>query len=241
MLTFVNIKCHRLIVAASKPYHHGSLRSALVEASLALISAEGIPALTLREVARRAGVSHAAPYRHFADKADLLAAIAADGFGRLTVAVESAARCRADPLDRIRAAAVAYAEFGLDRPAQFEVMFSPALAPESHAGAQAAAQACFDALLSLIVDARQAGLIVDYGARTAARIAWAHVHGVTELALRAQFSFRTRDEIVVFAQEAAGALLSGIAPARSASFPSLSYRLRHREIPAHRKKRRSLP
>ena len=72
--------------AQSKPgYHHGDLRRALIEASLALISEEGFSALTLREVARRAGVTHAAPYRHFLDKEALLAAVAEEGFRAMAV------------------------------------------------------------------------------------------------------------------------------------------------------------
>ena len=68
----------------ARSYHHGNLKHALLDASLALIRTVGPGAFTLREVARRAGVSHNAPYRHFRDKGELLAALAADGFDRLT-------------------------------------------------------------------------------------------------------------------------------------------------------------
>src|SRR6516225_9375031 len=67
----------------SRPYHHGDLWRALVQAGIEILHEEGVHALTLRAVARRAGVSHAAPYRHFADKEALLAAIAEDGYRRL--------------------------------------------------------------------------------------------------------------------------------------------------------------
>jgi len=70
------------------PYHHGDLRNALLETAVELIREQGFEAFTLREVARRAKVSHAAPYRHFRDKADLAAAIAEEGFGLLDAAME---------------------------------------------------------------------------------------------------------------------------------------------------------
>src|SRR5215467_12607566 len=71
-------------------YHHGDLRAALIRAGLAILAEEGVQALTLRAAARRAGVSHNAPYRHFADKEALLAAIAEEGFIDLAARVEEA-------------------------------------------------------------------------------------------------------------------------------------------------------
>src|SRR5260370_8363924 len=73
-----------------KPYHHGDLRAALIQAGLAILAEEGAQALTLRAAARRAGVSHSAPYRHFADKEALLAAIAEEGFTQLAQRLEQA-------------------------------------------------------------------------------------------------------------------------------------------------------
>ena len=74
----------------AKPYHHGNLREALLEAAIRLIAEVGPTAFTLREVARRAGVSHNAPYRHFHDREDLMAAVAAQGFRELTPASSNA-------------------------------------------------------------------------------------------------------------------------------------------------------
>src|SRR5262245_57255125 len=75
---------------ASKRYHHGDLRNALIQAGKTLLAEEGVAGLELRKVARAAGVSHAAPYRHFADKQALLAAIAEDGFYQLTEGMDAA-------------------------------------------------------------------------------------------------------------------------------------------------------
>jgi AcrR family transcriptional regulator len=194
-----------------RPYHHGDLRAALVEASRALIRKKGLHGFTLREVARRAGVSHNAPYRHFRNRDDLLAAIAEEGFNRLTARVQEAASKGAGPLDRLRMAGVAYVQFGLDRPEEFNVMFSMSPDPDTHPSAKAAAEASFQSLLDLIVDCRNAGLLARYEPLTTARIAWAQVHGITELARRGQFAFRTRQEISDFTAIAATALQTGIA------------------------------
>jgi len=77
-------------MAAKRPYHRVNLKQSLLDAALGLLAEEGPQAFTLREVARRAGVSHNAPYRHFKDKDDLLAEVAAQGFDRLTAAMRKA-------------------------------------------------------------------------------------------------------------------------------------------------------
>src|ERR1700746_1786308 len=100
----------------AKPYHHGNLREALLGAAIRLIAEIGPSAFTLREVARRAGVSHNAPYRHFHDKDDLLAAVASQGYGELTEAMLQAAHRYFNPLDRLKHAGLAYIAFALRRP-----------------------------------------------------------------------------------------------------------------------------
>jgi AcrR family transcriptional regulator len=95
--------------AGAKPYHHGDLRAALIESGTKLLRERGAAALSLREVAKAAGVSHAAPYRHFEDKAQLLAAIAAAGFERLRAAMQKAAADHPeDPRSQLIAAGEAY-------------------------------------------------------------------------------------------------------------------------------------
>jgi AcrR family transcriptional regulator len=185
-------------MAARKPYHHGDLRRALLRASLALIREGGIRALSLREVARRAGVSHAAPYRHFREKAELLAALAEDGFDRLTAAMHAAAATARDPFGRLQKAGLAYIEFAQDQPEHFLVMFSIALDAQRHPAAKAAADRCFAALVALVTACQpaRAGL----PAKTAALMAWTQVHGIAELALRGQLGFRTSKELSEFAR-----------------------------------------
>src|SRR5215469_15808691 len=100
----------------SKPYHHGNLREALLSAALRLISEVGPTAFTLREVARRAGVSHNAPYRHFRDRDELMAAVSTEGYEELTRTIRDAAEQESGALARLKGAGLAYVKFALRRP-----------------------------------------------------------------------------------------------------------------------------
>src|SRR5689334_17108440 len=106
-----------------KPYHHGDLRRALIAAGIDLLAEGGATALDLRKVARRAGVSHAAPYRHFEDKRALLAAIAEEGFVRLAEQIHNAVSA-AQPDSQLLATASCYINFALSEPALAREMFS---------------------------------------------------------------------------------------------------------------------
>src|SRR5689334_19621575 len=101
-----------------RSYHHGDLHSALLLTAGKMLEKEGLEALTLREVARRAGVSHSAPYRHFAEREALLAALAAEGFERLGAAQRKAAEAGG-----LRAMGEAYVAFALENPQRFRLMF----------------------------------------------------------------------------------------------------------------------
>ena len=112
-------------------YHHGDLKAALLESAHEILRDEGLEALTLRAVARRAGVSPAAPYRHFTDRRALVAAVAEQGFRRmqeLMIATMQSPAGAAGPRAGLRQVAVAYVRFGLDNPAVYRVMFGPEMA-----------------------------------------------------------------------------------------------------------------
>ena len=126
-----------------RSYHHGNLKQALLDASLNLIREVGPGAFTLREVARRAGVSHNAPYRHFRDKEELLAALAAEGFDRLTDAMTKAAEPATSALDRFRSSGRGYVEFALRYPQHFAVMFEVPWRYELHPQTQAGGRSRF--------------------------------------------------------------------------------------------------
>lgn len=162
---------------AQKPYHHGDLRSALLDAAVALIGEHGLAQLSLRECARRAGVSHAAPYRHFADKATLLLAIAAEGFSRLTAAGLAAMEGLTHPRDRIDAYGVAYVRFAFEHPVHFRVMFTGETGEPTME-----AQRCADAAFDLLIDS--AAAVVGADAATLAGVAfWSIPHGLAMLIL----------------------------------------------------------
>ena len=149
-----------------RPYHHGNLRRALLDAALQLVVERGIPDFTLREVARQAGVSHNAPYHHFADKAELVATLTIEGFQKLELAMRSVYdQTPGTPLERTLAISGAYLRFALENPAVFSLMFRPELRQSSHhvwefdEAVKSAADAISQVLLDGIVASQQAGLL----------------------------------------------------------------------------------
>ncbi|RKH05899.1 TetR/AcrR family transcriptional regulator [Corallococcus praedator] len=173
-------------------YHHGDLRQALVDAAVALISEEGFGALTLREVARRAGVTHAAPYRHFTDKEALLGAVALEGFRAMAREMrERMDRAPEGPLEQLSAAGVAYVLFAVRHPPHFRVMFGPhfqrPLKPRSPEGEPDA----FALLVGCIAAGQSAGLLRQGEPRALTLTAWSLVHGLASL-----FVDRQLDEAV---------------------------------------------
>jgi AcrR family transcriptional regulator len=196
-------------------YHHGDLRRALVEATLNAIEADGAQGITLRGVARAAGVSHMAPYNHFADKAALLAAAAAAGFRRLRAAMEERmTRHPAGDPRRLQDAGIAYAIFAVENPELFRLMFGPELADKRrHEELAHAAQE----VLGVLVGALAETGIVSGGPGGASAFAvtpWALVHGLAMLAVAGQLPSMDRRQIEVMAQEATDLLYDGLAHSR---------------------------
>ncbi len=109
------------------PYHHGDLRRTLVSAAVALLTETQDWGFSLREVARRAGVSHAAPYNHFSSKQDLLMEVAAAGFDLLRLRMQEAAAPARTPSAALHVIGAAYVRFGVENPAHYRLMFGTAL------------------------------------------------------------------------------------------------------------------
>lgn len=168
----------------ARPYHHGDLRRALLDAALGLLAEPGgAGLLTLREAARRAGVSHAAPYRHFDSKEALLAAVAEEGFRRMREEmVQRVAGLEAEPLRRHQQMGVGYVLFALRHPAHFRVMFGPELKFDRE-GLQAAASAAFGELVDSVVRCQQAGEMRAGDPLELALASWSLVHGLAHLAV----------------------------------------------------------
>ncbi|HWE11272.1 MAG TPA: TetR/AcrR family transcriptional regulator [Solirubrobacteraceae bacterium] len=110
-------------MSSKATYHHGDLRAALIRAALELLEESGETALSLRAVARRAGVSPAAPYRHYPDREALVSAVAAVGYRELAERLAAAHPSPSTP-DQLATVAIAYVQFALDRPALFRIMFA---------------------------------------------------------------------------------------------------------------------
>lgn len=153
----------------TRPYHHGDLRRALVEAALGTIEEVGPAAMSVREVARRAGVTHPAALYHFGDKAGLLTAVAVEGYRLLGEALRQAYQATGSFLE----VGVAYVRFAVDRRAYFEVMYRPEL---------------YDPEDMDVLQARSAAALVLYGTGTPdleqlaeGVAAWALVHGIATL------------------------------------------------------------
>jgi len=163
-------------------YHHGDLRRALLDAAMRLVEERGVEGLTLREVARRAGVSHNAPYHHFADKAAVVAALALEGYEMLLVAELVAVDAADGTHDRIRALGRAYVGFALAHPARFTLMNRPELRrAEEVTEVQAAGLASEGPLFQAIDDGQADGTIAAGDRDALALGAWAAVHGLSVL------------------------------------------------------------
>ena len=157
---------------AKRPYHHGDLRNALLDAARAILEEESLSALSLRAVARRAGVSHAAPYRHFPNHEALLVELAVEGFAELRQEIVEAATAQGSEPDRIAHLGAAYMRFVARRPALARLMFGPQLPNRERFPALAeAADAIGDEIGKALHDSAL-GLAV-----------WAAVHGLATLVL----------------------------------------------------------
>lgn len=163
-------------------YHHGNLRRALIEAGLGLIEKEGAAALSLREAARRAGVSTAAPYRHFPSREALLAAIAEEGFRLLGEEIRRATADHDDAARRLGEAGIAYVLFAAAHPSHYNVMFSPELADRTaHPSLEAAADDPSQLLLGAVRDYQQAGWMSSRDPGELQLAAWSSMHGLASL------------------------------------------------------------
>ncbi|MFD3836596.1 TetR/AcrR family transcriptional regulator [Streptomyces sp. NPDC058642] len=157
--------------ASRRPYHHGDLRRAILTAALDVIAADGPSALSLRDLARRAGVSHAAPAHHFGDRTGLLTAIAAEGFGLLATALREA--------PDLKEAGVRYVRFAREHPAHFQVMFSPGLLRADDLELTTARALTGDALREAVSGVDPEGV----EPRLAGVAAWSLAHGFATLLL----------------------------------------------------------
>src|SRR5258708_9908418 len=193
---------------AERPYHHGHLQETLVNAARAVMSEVGPQALTLREVARGADVSHNARYRHFRDKDELLAVVAVQGFERLAAAMKRSAARGSKSEERFRLCGRGYVSFALRWPQHFLVMFDLPLSRDKYPEYAKAGGEAFATLLALIVECQEAGVLSRGDPEPMALVAWSMVHGIAKLAASSHLPF-PRDVILDFADAATRVITAG--------------------------------
>ncbi|MEM7061746.1 MAG: TetR/AcrR family transcriptional regulator [Cyanobacteria bacterium P01_B01_bin.77] len=193
-------------------YHHGDLRQALIEAALDLITESREAAnVSLREVARRVGVSQAAPYRHFPDKEALLAAVAEEGFQQLLAALRVAVSSLNDPVARLQASGIAYVKFAIAHPAHYRVMFSSfRLDQVNYPSLNAVAGEAFSIMVDAISAAQAIGTIQPDNPRQLAWITWSLVHGLALLLIDRQLPIVDEQEILSLVTLATQSLVRGL-------------------------------
>jgi AcrR family transcriptional regulator len=189
--------------AVAERYHHGNLRASLIEAAGRIVESKGLEALSLREAARSVGVSHAAPYRHFADKEALVAALATDAFERLLDRLQTVPP-GGEAVERLVALAVAYVGFARDEPGRFQLMFHREARdrdkyPELYAAAIRAYELNAAAVAAVLPPGSDVAL--------AAEAAWALVHGIANLMLERQLDPLPPERVAALARQLVHGLL----------------------------------
>ncbi len=180
---------------AKPKYHHGDLKNALIAAGIEVLSKEGIYALSLRKVAQHAGVSHAAPYAHYADKQALIAAISTEGYQRLYEALRAVGeRYPNDPLRQLVEGAWVYVDFALRNPDHFKITFSAAVEKQKEYPAFVEmSQKSFGLVVQIITACQAAGILKSGPPDLLAVSVWGLVHGVVSLLMEGQVSHTILD------------------------------------------------
>lgn len=171
-----------------KTYHHGDLRNALIQAGLELLAEGGVHELDLRKVARRAGVSHTAPYRHFDDKQALIAAINEEGFHWLAERIQSTLREVSDePIEQLFGIALSYVQFAQENPWLMREMFSGlTIEREMFASLHTASKTVYRLYAEVIRHGQERGKIVDGDPAALAGVLWSVLHGLAMLIIENQ-------------------------------------------------------
>ena len=183
----------------SKKYHHGDLKNALIKAGVEILAKEGVNGLTLRKVAKRAGVSHSAPYAHFKDRQSLIAAISTEGFRRLYDELDAAASAHADdPKEQLVEATRVYMQFAMNHTDTFKIMFSGVLEKEKdYPSFMEISGKTFERVVDIVRACQNAGILRPGPSELVAVSVWGQVHGIVLLALEGQISHRVRERFTL--------------------------------------------
>ena len=178
-------------------------------AAVELIAEVGPAGFNLREVARRASVSHNAPYRHFRDKGELLAEVAAQGFRELNAAMLEDSASETTPIGKLKRAGYAYISFALRRPEHFAAMFD-APATEADSACLVAGREAFATLVDFVALCQSEGQLPEGGTEYRTLLAWSLVHGIAKLAVAKRLPFRLQDQTLQFAISAIVASIASL-------------------------------
>jgi AcrR family transcriptional regulator len=167
-----------------RPYHHGDLKRVVIETAAGMLREDKGWQFTLREVARRAGVSHAAPYKHFPDKRALLTELAMQGFEQLGRELTAAVTPRPRSIRKeLLAASSAYVQFGVANPALYRLMYSSEAGDPSSVHLNERVLRTFGILVDILARGQQAGVFRKRPVQGMAAACWAQVHGLTMLSI----------------------------------------------------------
>ncbi|RPI93465.1 MAG: TetR/AcrR family transcriptional regulator [Chloroflexi bacterium] len=182
-----------------KKYHHGDLENALIKAGVEILSKEGIEGLSLRKVAKRAGVSHSAPYAHFKDRQSLIAAISTEGFKQLYAELDAAVSTHAgDPRQQLVEGAWAYVQFAMNNTDTFKIMFSGVLEKEKeYPSFVEISRRTFERVVDIVRACQNAGILRSAPAELVAVSVWGQIHGVISLAFEGQISHTVLDRFTL--------------------------------------------
>ena len=190
---------------ATTNYHHGDLKNALIQAGVKILAREGVSGLSLRKVAKQAGVSHAAPYSHFADKQALIAAISTEGFKQLHVQIEEIISAKQNnPAALLVETAWAYMQFALNEPDRFKLMFSSVLEKEKeYPDYVQYSQQNFSQIVEIVKICQAEKILRTDSPELTTVSVWSAVHGLIMLILEGQISHTVLEryslkEILVF-------------------------------------------
>src|SRR3954454_13314905 len=186
-----------MAISQARPYHHGNLRSELLQQAEQMLTERGVAELSLRELAREVGVSHAAPRRHFRDKQALLDALAESGFKRLGRELDRAlARADSGFADRLAAFARAYVRFATRNGALLELMFAGKHRAGASDALKAAADDAFSRPLALVAEAQSAGEVVGDSPDRVATVLFAALQGLVSMANTGMIESASMDDAV---------------------------------------------
>ncbi len=200
-------------MAKRQSYHHGDLRRALIDAAVELLAESDSDHLSLRQVARHVGVSHAAPYRHFEDKEALLAVVAEEGFKTFTRYLQTAVEATpGNPVQQFLGCGKAYVRYALENPTHYQLMFSEfPFCEDRFESLTKVANASFDVIVNVVAAGQTQKLFRSGDARTVALGAWTQVHGLSLLLLAGRLGIEG-DEAIASVTDALGRImLRGVA------------------------------